>query len=75
MSRDQRKVAAAFAAVREYLAEEERGQDAAQAVTEAAPACPSGAGPGPAVSLWAVQGRMGIMQMRHLMQWRALRKL
>ncbi len=62
-------VAAIGGAVSAYIADEEAACQAAALTAVAAAAAP----PGPAVSLWALSGRLQAMQMRLLMQRRSLK--
>jgi hypothetical protein len=68
MTDSQKKIAAAIAAVMQYLQEEELAalQFAAPAAETAAPAGPK---------LWALNGRQTQMQLRNLMQLRALGRM
>ena len=68
MADSQKKIAAAIAAVMQYLQEEEMAalQFASPAAETAAPAGPK---------LWALNGRQTQMQMRNLMQLRALGRM
>jgi L-2-hydroxyglutarate oxidase LhgO len=68
MADSQKKIAAAIAAVMQYLQEEEMAalQFASPAAETAAPAGPK---------LWALNGRQTQMQMRNLMQLRAIGRM
>jgi hypothetical protein len=66
MTDTQKKIAAAIAAVMDYLKAEEDLATLAFATAEAAPAAPAGP------KLWALNGRQTQMQLRNLMQLRAL---
>jgi hypothetical protein len=68
MTDNQKKIAAAIAAVMQYLQEEDLAalQFASPAAETAAPAGPK---------LWALNGRQTQMQMRNLMQLRALGRM
>ena len=69
MTDTQKKVAAAIAAVMEYLQAEESWAD-----TPAAPAA-LGAAASAGLNLWALNGRQTQMQLRNLMQLRALGRM
>ncbi len=62
----QKKIAAAIAAVMQYLQEEDALQFEPRAAEAAAPAGPK---------LWALNGRQTQMQLRNLMQLRALGRM
>jgi hypothetical protein len=64
----QKKIAAALAAVTQYLQEEEQA-----AMAFAPPAAESAAPAGP--KLWALNGRQAQMQLRNLMQLRAFGRI
>ena len=64
----QKKIAAALAAVTQFLQEEELA-----ALQFASPAAETAAPPGP--KLWALNGRQTQMQLRNLMQLRAFGRL
>lgn len=64
----QKKIAAALAAVTQFLQEEELA-----ALQFASPATETAAPPGP--KLWALHGRQTQMQLRSLMQLRAFGRL
>ncbi|MCU0561403.1 MAG: hypothetical protein MUD16_14570 [Desulfobacterales bacterium] len=64
----QKKIAAALAAVTQFLQEEELA-----ALSAAAPAADAAPPPGP--KLWALYGRQNQMQLRNLMQLRAFGRL
>jgi hypothetical protein len=66
MTDTQKKIAAALAAVMHYM----RTEEEAAALNAAAPALQPAWPPGPA--LWALNGRQTQMQLRNLMQLRAL---
>ena len=66
MTETQKKIAAAMAAVMQYLQEEELA-----ALQAAPPAKEAAAGP----KLWALNGRQTQMQLRNLMQLRALGRM
>jgi hypothetical protein len=68
MADSQKKITAAIAAVMQYLQEEELAalQFASPAAETAAPAGPK---------LWALNGRQTQMQMRNLMQLRAIGRM
>ena len=68
MADSQKKIAAAIAAVMQYLQEEEMAalQFASPAAETAAPAGPK---------LWALNGRQTQKQMRNLMQLRAIGRM
>jgi hypothetical protein len=68
MTDSQKKIAAAIAAVMQYLQEEEL-----TALQFASPAAETAAPAGP--NLWALNGRQTQMQMRNLMQLRALGRM
>jgi hypothetical protein len=65
----QKQVAAALAAVTQYLQEEEAAAQAAQALAAAGRAAPAEPG------FWAQAGRMESMGMRRLMQMRAIARI
>jgi hypothetical protein len=65
----QKKIAAALAAVTQYLQEEEMAALQQLAAAEAAPAAPAGP------KLWALNGRQSQMQLRHLMQLRTFSRM
>jgi len=69
MTDTQKKVAAAIAAVMEYLQDEELW-----AATPAEPAA-LGAAASAGLNLWALNGRQTQMQLRNLMQLRALGRM
>ncbi|RPJ72850.1 MAG: hypothetical protein EHM15_08250 [Desulfobacteraceae bacterium] len=66
MTETKKKIAAAIAAVAHYLEAEEAALQFAQPPAEAAPAGPK---------LWALNGRQVQMQLRNLMQLRALGRM
>ena len=69
---DKNKIAAALAAVMNYImAEEETAMHTLTGVGAAA--MPLDAAPPPLANLWALSGRQDQMQMRSMMQLRALR--
>jgi hypothetical protein len=68
MAESQKKIAAALAAVTQFLQEEELA-----ALQFASPAAEAALPPGPA--LWALNGRQTQMQLRNLMQLRAFGRL
>ncbi len=75
MNRESNRIAAATAAVAEYLAAERREKQRPEEPLIVSEAWAAGGAPrGVAGSLWAVQGRSDIMQVRGLMQWRAFRR-
>jgi hypothetical protein len=66
MTETKKKIAAAIAAVAHYLEAEEAALASAAPAVEAAPAGPK---------LWALNGRQFQMQLRSLMQLRALGRM
>ncbi len=70
MRRDPRKIAAATAAVVEYLASEKRSAQRIEPPPAAEASRQENAG-----SSWAVHGRSELMQLRSLMQLRAFRRI
>jgi hypothetical protein len=68
MTEIQKKIAAALAAVTQFLQEEELA-----ALQFASPAAETAAPPGP--KLWALSGRQTQMQLRQLMQLRAFGRM
>jgi hypothetical protein len=69
MTRPQKQAAAAIGAVLHYM----RAEEESALITGAAPASPPCPPPGPA--LWALNGRQTQMQLRNLMQLRALGRM
>lgn len=67
MATEEKKMAAALAAVSAFMQQE---QEALQAVLE-----PSEAQSGPAANLWGQSGRQSMMQLRNLMQLKALHRI
>jgi len=69
MTDTQKKITAAIAAVMHFLKAEEELAALQFAAAEAAPAAPAGP------KLWALNGRQTQMQLRNLMQLRALGRM
>jgi len=74
MSRDSRKIAAAAAAVMEYLAAENREEPRVGPLLAVAASREQAGRRDAPGSLWSLQGRSDLMQLRVLMQWKALQR-
>ena len=73
---DDQKIAAAIAAVTQYIKTEEEAIAMQAAMPAAAAQMPLFAQPpAPAIKPWGISGRQAQMQMRNLMQLRTFRKL
>ena len=73
-SENEKKMAAAMAAVGTYLQQEEESFHYAVAAAMAPPAQEPAPTPAPAVSPWAQSGRQQQMQLRNLMQMKAFHR-